>query len=131
MGLKIRGPQGHGGSSPPPGTKPILLKEFDVRWIFQNHVCTCSAPYLSLSKSKYDGCERVAKNESALLPSLATASIKSTAPCLFSPAYQPSPILEARGHFGSTVGRDETAIREYIRNPEVEDNRLDQLRMWK
>jgi len=29
------------------------------------------------------------------------------------------------------VGRDETAIREYIRNQEVEDKRLDQLKMWK
>jgi putative transposase len=29
------------------------------------------------------------------------------------------------------VGRDEKAIREYIRNQEVEDKRLDQLRMWK
>jgi len=37
----------------------------------------------------------------------------------------------ARGYFVSTVGRDETAIREYIRNQEVEDKRLDQLRMWK
>jgi putative transposase len=31
----------------------------------------------------------------------------------------------------SAVDRDETAIREYIRNQEVEDKRLDQLRMWK
>ena len=31
----------------------------------------------------------------------------------------------------STVGRDEKAIREYIRNQEVEDKRLDELRMWK
>jgi putative transposase len=37
----------------------------------------------------------------------------------------------ARGYFVSSVGRDETAIREYIRNQEVEDKRLDQLRMWK
>ena len=37
----------------------------------------------------------------------------------------------ARGYFVSTVGRDETAIREYIRNQEVEDRRLDQLKMWK
>jgi putative transposase len=37
----------------------------------------------------------------------------------------------ARGYFVSTVGRDETAIREYIRNQEIEDKRLDQLRMWK
>jgi len=34
----------------------------------------------------------------------------------------------ARGYFVSTVGRDETAIREYIRNQEVEDKRLDQLK---
>jgi len=31
----------------------------------------------------------------------------------------------------ATVGRDETGIREYIRNQEVEDKRLDQLKMWK
>ena len=37
----------------------------------------------------------------------------------------------ARGYFVSTVGRDETVIREYIRNQEVEDKRLDQLKMWK
>jgi len=36
----------------------------------------------------------------------------------------------ARGYFVSTVGRDETAIREYIRNQEVEDKCLDQLKMW-
>ena len=33
----------------------------------------------------------------------------------------------ARGYFVSTVGRDEVAIREYIRNQENEDIRLDQL----
>ena len=33
----------------------------------------------------------------------------------------------ARGYFVSTVGRDETAIREYIRKHEAEDQRLDQL----
>ena len=37
----------------------------------------------------------------------------------------------ARGYFVSTVGRDETAIREYIRNQDVEDKRLDRLKMWK
>jgi putative transposase len=31
----------------------------------------------------------------------------------------------------STVGRDETVIREYIRNQEAEDKRLEQLKMWK
>jgi putative transposase len=33
----------------------------------------------------------------------------------------------ARGYFVSTVGRDEAMIREYIRNQEKEDQRLDQL----
>ena len=33
----------------------------------------------------------------------------------------------ARGYFVSTVGRDETIIREYIRNQEAEEARLDQL----
>ena len=37
----------------------------------------------------------------------------------------------ARGYMVSTVGRDETAIREYIRNQEQEDKRLDQLNLWK
>jgi putative transposase len=36
----------------------------------------------------------------------------------------------ARGYFVSTVGRDETTIREYIRNQEKEDQRLDQMNMW-
>jgi len=35
----------------------------------------------------------------------------------------------ARGYFVSTVGRDETVIREYIRNQEREDERLDQMRL--
>ena len=35
----------------------------------------------------------------------------------------------ARGYFVSTVGRDEATIREYIRNQEVEDKRLDQLKL--
>ena len=33
----------------------------------------------------------------------------------------------ARGYFVSTVGRDETVIREYIRKQEEADTRLDQL----
>lgn len=33
----------------------------------------------------------------------------------------------ARGYFVSTVGRDEKTIREYIRNQEKEDKRIDQL----
>jgi putative transposase len=35
----------------------------------------------------------------------------------------------ARGYFVSTVGRDEQAIREYIRSHEAEDKRQDQLRL--
>ena len=33
----------------------------------------------------------------------------------------------ARGYFVSTVGRDETVIREYIQKQEAEDKRIDQL----
>jgi putative transposase len=36
----------------------------------------------------------------------------------------------ARGYFVSTVGRDEAVIREYIRNQEKEDKRLEQLNLW-
>ena len=36
----------------------------------------------------------------------------------------------ARGYFVSTVGRDETMIREYIRYQEQEDQRLEQLNLW-
>ena len=35
----------------------------------------------------------------------------------------------ARGYFVSTVGRDETVIRAYIRSQEQEDRRLDQLKL--
>ena len=35
----------------------------------------------------------------------------------------------ARGYFVSTVGRDEDAIRKYIREQEVEDRRIDQLNL--
>ena len=35
----------------------------------------------------------------------------------------------ARGYFVSTVGIDETVIREYIRHQEDEDRRVDQLRL--
>lgn len=38
--------------------------------------------------------------------------------------------LWARGYFVSTVGRDEKAIREYIRNQEAEDKRLDQMNLF-
>jgi len=37
----------------------------------------------------------------------------------------------ARGFFVSTVGRDETVIREYIRSHEAEDHRLEQLSLWR
>jgi putative transposase len=37
----------------------------------------------------------------------------------------------ARGYSVSTVGRDEAAIREYIRNQEDEDRRLDQMNLWR
>ena len=37
----------------------------------------------------------------------------------------------ARGYFVSTVGRDEEMIRQYIRNQEQEDERLDQLGLWR
>ena len=37
----------------------------------------------------------------------------------------------ARGYFVSTVGRDEEAIRAYIRHQEVEDRRLDQMNLWR
>jgi len=35
----------------------------------------------------------------------------------------------ARGYFVSTVGRDEATIREYIRNQEAQDKRLEQLKL--
>jgi putative transposase len=37
----------------------------------------------------------------------------------------------ARGYFVSTVGRDEAVIRAYIRNQELEDQRLEQLNLLK
>ncbi len=37
----------------------------------------------------------------------------------------------ARGYYVSTVGRDERAIREYIKNQEQEDKRLEQLNLWR
>lgn len=36
-----------------------------------------------------------------------------------------------RGYLVSTVGRDEAVIREYIRNQEKEDARLEQLGLWR
>jgi hypothetical protein len=43
----------------------------------------------------------------------------------------PASISGRAGYLVSTVGRDEAVIREYIRNQEVEDERLDQLNLWK
>ena len=37
----------------------------------------------------------------------------------------------ARGYFVSTVGRDEQTIRDYIRNQEQEDKRLEQINLWR
>jgi putative transposase len=37
----------------------------------------------------------------------------------------------ARGYYVTTVGRDEETIREYIRNQEEADARLDQMNLWK
>ena len=37
----------------------------------------------------------------------------------------------ARGYFVSTVGRDEGVIREYIRQQEEADTRLDQMNLWR
>lgn len=37
----------------------------------------------------------------------------------------------ARGYFVSTVGRDETVVREYIRQQEETDQRLDQMNLWR
>ena len=36
----------------------------------------------------------------------------------------------ARGYFVSTVGRGEVMIREYIRNQEKVDERLEQMKLW-
>lgn len=37
----------------------------------------------------------------------------------------------ARGYVVSTVGRDEAVIRAYIRHQEREDQRLDQMDLWR
>ncbi len=36
-----------------------------------------------------------------------------------------------RGYFVSTVGRDESVIRQYIQNQEKEDQRFDQMNLWR
>ena len=38
--------------------------------------------------------------------------------------------LWARGYFVSTMGRDEAMIREYIRNQEKADEKLEQIKLW-
>jgi putative transposase len=38
---------------------------------------------------------------------------------------------ECKSHYVSTVGRDEAQIREYIQEQEKENQRLDQLNMFK
>lgn len=37
----------------------------------------------------------------------------------------------ARGYFGSTVGRDEEVVRNHIRTQEQEDQRLEQINLWR
>jgi putative transposase len=37
----------------------------------------------------------------------------------------------ARGFYVSTVGRDEAVVREYIRRQEEEDQRLEQMNLWR
>jgi len=37
----------------------------------------------------------------------------------------------ARGYFVSTVGRDETVVRDYIKNQESEDQKLEQMNLWR
>ncbi len=37
----------------------------------------------------------------------------------------------ARAHFVSALGRDEVMIRNYLRHQEKEDERLDQLGLWR
>ena len=38
-------------------------------------------------------------------------------------------VIWVRGYHASAVGRDEQVIRNYIRRPESEDDRLDQLQL--
>jgi putative transposase len=37
----------------------------------------------------------------------------------------------ARGYFVSTAGRDEAVIRDYIKNQEQKDQRLEQMNLWR
>src|SRR5271170_5547793 len=40
-------------------------------------------------------------------------------------------VFWAREYFVSTVGRDETVIRDYIKKQETEDQKLEQLNLWR
>ena len=37
----------------------------------------------------------------------------------------------ARGYFVSTVGRDEAVVRDYIKNQDSEDQKLEQMNLWR
>jgi REP element-mobilizing transposase RayT len=52
-------------------------------------------------------------------------------PVTASSQFQPHSRRHPRGYYVSTVGRDEQAIREYIKNQEEEDKRLEQLNLWR
>jgi putative transposase len=39
--------------------------------------------------------------------------------------------FRARGYFVSTVGRDEAVVRDYIKNQEGEDQKLEQMNLWR
>jgi putative transposase len=39
--------------------------------------------------------------------------------------------FSARGYYVSTVGKDESAVRAYTRHQEAEDQRIDQLNLFK
>ena len=38
--------------------------------------------------------------------------------------------IKARGYYVSTVGKDEEAVREYIKHQEAEDRRIEQLNLF-
>jgi REP element-mobilizing transposase RayT len=40
-------------------------------------------------------------------------------------------LLTENVYFVSTIGRDEQVIRQYIRNQEKEDERMEQLGLWR
>jgi len=39
--------------------------------------------------------------------------------------------FRARGYFVSTVGRDEAVVRDYIKNQDSEDQKLEQMNLWR